>query len=374
MAILIITTDFPPNLGGIADVFQNWAKGLAENGEEILVLAPAFAKASAVMPDFDRRQSYQIIRASSFFYPLYLLYHLSKLRPKKVIVGPVLPSGFWIFLFSFFFNFKYFVGAFGNEIVINEKNNRQKLAAFFKKMIFQKAEMILPCSQFSAGLVKKFGIANNKIKVIYPAVEFNLPQIILPKIKPADLKNKKNILTVGRLIKRKNQAKIIEAMPLILQKIPNAIYLIIGDGPEYQNLKSKIHSLRLEDKVFLLPKVTDKELPYFYQVCDLFAMASKNILKEKEVEGFGIVYLEAGLFKKPVVATKAGGVPEAVVDGKTGLLVKNPDDEKEIAAKIIKLLKNRRLARKLGGNASQRIKKELNWKVIIKKLKETLDG
>lgn len=353
MDILIITTDFPPNLGGIAYVFKNWAEGLAKNGLRVFVLAP---KTRVYFP---------------LFYPLYLLYLLLFLRPRRIIVGPVLPAGLMVFFFSFFFNFQYFIPAFGNELVIQKNSGKQKLAFFLKRKILGRAEKILPCSNFSASLVEKFGIEKEKIRVIYPGVSPPL----LHHLRPLHhLHHLRVILTVGRLVKRKGQEKVIAAMKLILQKIPNAIYLIVGQGPEHENLKFKIKNSKLENHVFIFDKISDEELPYFYQNCDVFAMISENILREKEIEGFGIVYLEAGLFKKPVVATKTGGVPEAVIDGKTGLLVKNPKSEKEIAAKIIKLLENRKLAQRLGGNASQRIKKELNWKVSIKKLKEILNG
>src|SRR5262249_14775190 len=129
------------------------------------------------------------------------------------------------------------------------------------------------------------------------------------------------ILTVGSLVERKGQDMIIRALPLIANAVPGVSYLIVGDGPYKANLKTLVTSMGLQDRVVFTGRVSDEELPEFYALSDVFAMPSRACLDSNDVEGFGMVFLEAGATGKPVVAGRSGGIEDAVVDGVTGLLV-----------------------------------------------------
>jgi len=118
-------------------------------------------------------------------------------------------------------------------------------------------------------------------------------------------------------------------------------------------------------------RVSDKELREWYGVCDVFVMVSRDSTIDGGAEGFGIVYLEANAYGKPVVGGRAGGAPDAIVDNVTGLLV-NPEDEMDIAEGIVRLLTNSGLARKLGEQGRERILKELTWSTVGEKLEKTL--
>lgn len=371
MDIFVITSDFPPYYGGIAKVLSNWAKYLTRSGKQVAVLAP---KATGDY-DYDLKQPYRIRRSLWSGFTALLI--IGKYRPRKVIAGTVFPSGFVAYLMSFIFKFDYYIAAFGNEVICPRNGFREYFAYWIKSAIFRRSKKIFPCSSFTGRLVEKIGIEKHKIKVIYPGtdIKINKSKTATQKIiEKYNLAGKNIILSVSRLNPRKGHRLMIEAMPLILKKAPKAVYLIVGAGPEEKILKSQISSLKLTNRVFLIGAINDRELSVLYSICDVCVMLSQYLKKKKEVEGFGIAYLEAAAFGKPVIGTYSGGISEAVLNRKTGLLIERPDNHQRVASTIVKLLKNKRFARQLGMAGRKRIIKELNWEVQAGKLAKEISG
>ena len=174
------------------------------------------------------------------------------------------------------------------------------------------------------------------------------------------MRDKKIILTAGRLVERKGHDVVLGALHKLKEFVPEAYYAIIGEGPIEGVIKQMIKTLGLENSVTLIGKVSDYELAVWYEVCDVFVMISRQ-LKNEDAEGFGIVYLEANMFGKPVIAGKSGGVAEAVLDNETGILVE-PTNPHEILSAMEKLLKNPEKARQLGENGRRRVENEFQWK------------
>lgn len=142
------------------------------------------------------------------------------------------------------------------------------------------------------------------------------------------------ILTVSRLSQcesYKGYELLLKAMPMILRAFPEAYYLIVGSGDYYPMLERMIKSMDLEKSAGLAGFVPDRELPDYYNLCDVFVLPSK-------LEGFGIVYLEAMASGKPVVGGNADGAVDALWHGELGALV-DPDDIEDIAGTVIKILK-----------------------------------
>ncbi|MFH7027943.1 MAG: glycosyltransferase family 4 protein [Heteroscytonema crispum UTEX LB 1556] len=154
------------------------------------------------------------------------------------------------------------------------------------------------------------------------------------------------ILSVGRLVKRKGFNQVIENLPLLLAAGLDVHYLICGRGAIASELKSQAENLGVAEKVHFAGYVPNEQLADYYIACDLFAMFTFFDTEAASIEGFGIVYLEAGYFGKPVIASRVGGVTDAVYHMSNGILV-NPDSS-EITEGLRQLCTDRQLRDRLG--------------------------
>ena len=186
------------------------------------------------------------------------------------------------------------------------------------------------------------------------------------------LEDKKVIVSVGRLVHRKGQDYLIQSMPLILHQVPNAHLLLVGQGPYLEHLQKLVKEQGLENSVTFIGRVDYKELPQYLCVGDIFAMPSRSRLMGLEVEGLGIVYLEASSCGLPVLAGNSGGAPDAVKQSETGLVV-NGTDEKQIASAAIELLNNRDSSKKMGLAGRQWIVNNWRWETWSKEFEALLN-
>ncbi len=176
------------------------------------------------------------------------------------------------------------------------------------------------------------------------------------------LSNKKVIVSVGRLVHRKGQDHLIEAMPQILKSVPNVHLVLVGQGPYRDDLVKRVQKLKLENQVTFIGRIQYEELPQYLCLGDIFAMPSRSRLMGLEVEGLGIVYLEASACGLPVIAGSSGGAPDAVVAGKSGVVV-NGVDNTQIAESAIALLNNPDKAKEMGVFGRQWIIDNWSWEI-----------
>ena len=168
------------------------------------------------------------------------------------------------------------------------------------------------------------------------------------------------IVSVGRLVHRKGQDRLVEAMPLVLKEIPEAHLVFIGEGPHRKRLDELVKKFKLENHVTFIGRIQYSDLPRHFSLGDIFAMPSRSRLFGLEVEGLGIVYLEASACGLPVVGGNSGGAPDAVKEGITGFVV---DGNKlpEIADRIITLLKDDELRNQMGNAGRSWAMEEWQW-------------
>lgn len=186
------------------------------------------------------------------------------------------------------------------------------------------------------------------------------------------LDEKKVIVSVGRLVHRKGQDHLIESMPEILAKVPNAHLLIVGRGPYLEHLAKLVAVNKVENHVSFIGRVQYAELPRFICAGDVFAMPSRSRFAGLEVEGLGIVYLEASACGLPVVAGNSGGAPDAVVEGITGLVVDGTNNT-QIADAVITLLTNPQKCKEMGDAGQAWIKENWRWEIWSKRFNELLE-
>jgi phosphatidylinositol alpha-1,6-mannosyltransferase len=185
-------------------------------------------------------------------------------------------------------------------------------------------------------------------------------------VKRYGLKGKKVILTLARLVVRKGQDQVIRALPRVIQRVPQAVYLLAGQGGDEPRLRNLARSLNLHDRCIFTGYISEDELVDHYNLADVYIMPSREIGEKGDVEGFGITFLEAGACGKPVVGGRSGGVPDAVVDGQTGILV-DPTDVDQIAEVLSQLLTDEPYARRLGQGGRQRVLETLQWRHIAQR-------
>lgn len=183
---------------------------------------------------------------------------------------------------------------------------------------------------------------------------------------------KRIIVSVGRLVHRKGQDHLIEAMPEILKSVPSAHLLLVGEGPYRQHLQKLVTENKLETAVTFIGRIQYKELPTYICAGDIFAMPSRSRLMGLEVEGLGIVYLEASACGLAVLAGNSGGAPDAVVQNKTGLVVDGTEN-KQIAAAAIELLTNVESSRQMGKAGRQWIVDNWRWEIWSKSFEDLLN-
>lgn len=378
MKTLLISNDFPPVVSGISTVFYYVWKYLPE--EKNSILAPK-VKGSL---DFDRKNNLQVRRYPFFttnriFFKLInnllMSLYIFPFIPKVdgIHCGQILSSGVCGLIFKKLFRVPYFLWTYGGETTpVYIKSCWSK---FLIRNILDNADIVITNSKFTSNEFLDYGIPRKKIIEIIPAVDYG---IFKPLPKCSDLvdklkiKGRKTILTISRLAERKGHDIVLKALPLVLKSIPNLSYLIVGEGPYRTHLMELCRELKLDSVVTFIGFAYDEELVMYYNLCDVFVMPNREIFNSTDsVEGFGITFIEANACNKPVIGGRSGGAIEAVKDGVTGFLV-DPQNENEVAEKIIFLLQDEELARKMGKDGRKRVEKDFSWENRANELAEQL--
>jgi phosphatidylinositol alpha-1,6-mannosyltransferase len=189
----------------------------------------------------------------------------------------------------------------------------------------------LVLSRWMEGQLRRRGVPSSRIVTVPAAVE-EVPRVIPRPPRPAT-----TLLTVGRLIPRKGQDVVIEAIALLRERHPQLRYVVVGEGPDRGRLESLVARLGLQDRVSIAGWLDQHRLEAVWQEADLFVMPAREE-PEGDTEGYGLVYLEAGARGLPVVGGRSGGVPAAVRSGVNGELVDAPRDAPAVAEVLEALL------------------------------------
>jgi phosphatidylinositol alpha-1,6-mannosyltransferase len=256
-------------------------------------------------------------------------------------------------------------GALGARTVqyfhAEEIGARPRLAAFAARH----ADLSIAVSAYTAGLIAATGGDEQSIRLIPPGVD-------LPDDPAALASERPTIVTVARIEERyKGHDMMVRALALVRARVPQVRWIVIGDGSLRAALEGLVRSYGLADAVRFEGAVSDEQRDRWLRRADVLAMPSRLPAGGLAGEGFGIVYMEAAAFGKPVVAGRAGGALDAVVDGETGLLV-DADDPIAVADALARLLQDRELASSLGRAGAQRAR-EFAWPRIVQRVQAVLE-
>lgn len=228
------------------------------------------------------------------------------------------------------------------------------------KWAYKRADKVVAVSHNTKKEILKF-LPDLKIEVINHGVNFANFQ----SLNPTTPYPKPYVLSVGALKKRKGYEYSIEAFAEVAKKFPELKYVIVGGGPERKNLELRIMNYELRNRVVFMDNLPEEELIALYKNAELFILLSQD--DQKDIEGFGLVFLEAAAAGLPVVASRGTSAEDAVLDGQNGILVP-PRDWKAAAEAIEKVLGDSNL-RKSFSERSLRFAQSMTWDVAAKKYK-----
>ena len=227
-----------------------------------------------------------------------------------------------------------------------------------KRAALRRSNLLLPMSRFTAEkLFEVHKIPQQRAFILYTTIPNHFERLFTAPAgargPEASLGNKESILlSVGSLSRAhayKGFDTVIRALPVVLGRVPNLRYVIVGEGDDRARLEKLTAEHQLGSHITFEGSVSDEQLANYYRSCDVFVLPSKATARNGswEGEGFGRVYVEAALAGKPVVGSFGGGAAEAVLHGKTGLLVE-PSSPQQTACAIVQLLENPTLAAEMG--------------------------
>jgi phosphatidylinositol alpha-1,6-mannosyltransferase len=355
MKYLLITLEYPPYHGGVANYYSNLVK---HSPEKITVMT----NESGRLVD-DR---WPVVKWLPSLW--WIALELKRNSYRYLLVGQILPVGTAVWALSYLFNFKYGVFLHGLDLSLAQAT---PVKLWLTKHILERADKIISANSRTAQEAKKLlpGSAWGKVAVVNPGIDVKplvYDEAIIKNLKKRyQLESATVFLTVARLVKRKGVDTVLRALAEARKINPNLAYVIIGQGEEADNLRHLISDLKLEACVKLLTRIDDVEKTHWLQLCDVFVMVSRDL--DGDYEGFGIVYLEAGLAGKPVIAGNSGGVADAVIDDETGIMIE-PDNLQALTDVILELAEFEGLRRRLGDAGRLRAINNFNWNNQAKKI------
>lgn len=350
MKTFLLTLEYLPFKGGVANYYSHLVKYWP--GEMTVVTSNELIK-----------KKYLIPWLAAFF----KLKNILKKNPESLIlIGQVLPLGTVAWLNYLIKPYKYAVFLHGMDFSFALKKGRK---VYLMDKSLACAHRIVCANSYVADLLKKWRPDyESKILVVNPGVD-DVATVADPLLLEKYHNHDKTILlSLGRLVKRKGVDKVLEALALLDEEISSKIlYLIAGTGESEIYLKDLAAKLRTE--VIFTGEVSEPEKWALLDLCDIFIMPAREI--NGDFEGFGIVYLEANLCGKPVIAGRSGGVSDAVSDSESGLLV-NPESAQEISIAIKTLVVNKDERERMGSVGRERALESFKWQNQITKLYNNL--
>lgn len=365
--------EYPPQVGGIASYVYNLAAHLCARGtaDDVVVYAPG-AKGDKAFDGDKPWKTYRAKQLSKFMWPTWLKMYFQVrkiIREKKIdklYIHHALPAGYVGRWQKKFYKVSYTLFFHGTDVEMGTRTNwkRKRLAG-----VVADAERVIVNSRFLQKKLTERIPVKAPVDVLYPPPADGFLTVVSPETLQTlrtklALTGKKVILSVGRMVEGKGYPHLLHIFPSLLEQVPNAVWLIIGEGPKEPMLLQGIRKSGLQNAVRLLGVIPENLLPRYYQLADLFVLLTHP--DEGREESWGMVFMEAAASGLPVVAGRSGGVAEAVADLASGLIVDVAQEQGAIKA-IVDLLKNPDYARQMGQQGRERVQKEFTWEKQIAK-------
>jgi phosphatidylinositol alpha-1,6-mannosyltransferase len=379
MRLLFVTQDFPPDIGGIQTYSWEVAHRLADRMSSLHVVAPARPESASL----DAQSPFSVSRVSGRPDLLLLTALPTVCRQARRQQPDVAFHAQWQTVVTSVvaravtgWPRQIACAAHGRELLFNPFDGLPGLSALynrFRRWTLSQVDAALPVSRYTAAFLRALGVPPNRVHVVPNGTD---PDRFCPQPEARvrarlGLDDHSVLLTVGRLVPRKGVDTVLHALPYVAEKIPNVTYLVVGTGPDRKRLERLARHLQIQNRVHFLGEVPHDELPDFYSAADLFVMPAREA--PPDVEGFGLVFLEANACGTPVVGARTGGIPDAIAEGKTGLLVP-AGTPAPLAEALTQLLTDPARLTALGERGRRRAVQEASWDHVVDALFDTLSA
>ncbi|MDQ1698292.1 MAG: phosphatidyl-myo-inositol dimannoside synthase [Frankiaceae bacterium] len=357
--VLVVTNDFPPRPGGI----QSFVHGLVSRlpADDVVVLTSRWRG----WQDWDREQPYEVVRADTS-----VLLPTPAVRRQAVELfgsrgctsvwfGAAAPLGLLAPALRRAGAQRIVATTHGHEVGWSMLPAARRLL----RRIGASVDVVTYLGEFTRGhLAGALGRYADRLARLAPGVDATVfrPGRGVAVRASLGLDGRPVVVCVSRLMPRKGQDVLLRALPMIRESVPDAALLLVGGGPSRGDLERYVDRAGLRELVVLTGSVPAAELPSYYGAGDVFAMPCRSRLGGLDVEGLGMVYLEAAACGLPVVAGRSGGAPDAVRDGETGVVV-DGRSVGEVAAAVTSLLADRERAGAIGARGRDWVEREWSW-------------
>lgn len=364
MRLLIVSFDPPENVGGVEGRASAYTKELTEMGNfiELIVLAPNYDFSTT---DFHgvplKRYPSSFTKVASSFRAAVREMNRKSIDSIFLLSGALTLFGNLLLLQAKLCHRRTLVFLYGKDLLSSRSNPFRQLMVLVACLL---SDGVATNSRFTAALTPR--MAANKVAILYPGVD---PETAEGHVK-TNQAHSRRILFVGRLVDRKGIDDLFRAFQMIHQKIPDSKVEIVGDGPERKKLEALAQRLGISSQVLFRGELTGRPLYEAYARASIVVGPSRS--SRVDAEGFGTVFIEAGLFGKACLGTKSGGIPDAIQDGKTGMLV--PESNLQaLGESMLFLLTNEALRMKLGESGRTRVLEHFTWRKSATRLLELLE-
>ncbi len=375
LSILVITWNYPPKRGGIENLTSNLCRGLSERYPVYIVTsggAVSEPKQRLFRPRWPGLLPFFVFAVG---YSAHLLWNH---REIKVILGGSALVAPVVVILAWIFRRRGVVNVHGLDLIYPSFLYQTLFVSWLRKL-----DQVVANSRHTASIVEKKKVKKGIISVISPSVDCNTftPASADEVKRELGLEGRKIILSVGRLTPRKGVKEFVEqSFPQIVKEVPEVCFLIVGDNPKdalinggidvMSEIRSLTQRIGVENQVRLLGDLSESQLVKLYQAADLVVLPALWI--KEDTEGFGIVMIEGAASARPSVATRLGGIPDAVDDQKSGILVE-PGDYPSISRSIIELLGDPERRKILGEFARRRAEEKFSINAVAQSYAELFE-
>ncbi|MFY1614724.1 glycosyltransferase family 4 protein [Micromonospora sp. WMMD736] len=367
---LLITTDFPPRIGGIQSFLHNLA--IRQPADSVVVYTVTAPDAKT----FDAQQPFEVIRENTR-----LLLPVPAVRRRAVDIarsnscdqvwfGTAAPLGLLAADLRRQAGVRRILGqTHGHDIAWATLPGARSAL----RRIGRDVDVVTYLGEYTR---RRLARALSNLRQLAPGVDTERyhPGVDGSPVRDRyGLTGRPVVVCVSRLVPRKGQDVLLRSLPLVRRSVPDASLLIVGDGPDRVRLEKQANEAGLGDAVVFTGAVESEQLPAHYAAGDVFAMPCRTRRAGQDIEGLGIVYLEASATGLPVVAGNSGGAPDAVREGETGYVVDGRDPN-AVAERLVTLLTDRSLAKRLGDAGRRWVEAEWHWDRQAARLADLLRG